>query len=348
MRITPKWASDPVSKDKFDRNAVEIPRYASIEREASRSFQTIVSRLESGEISRPQAIAQFDRALRDHETHAFVAGRRARGDARHSITDSEANMLAGRHRRNLRYFTKFVNDVHRGRGRMPYARRAHLYAQSLWSLYTRGETTSWDAPEEENARFYWIMDPDAEHCPTCLERAKMSRERDGFSWEELVEIGFPGENTECIVNCRCHIRKVVKRQVTIDRVEQMRKEDYPDAGMRQFERLLGGEDLPIQLPAAGLPGVNVSRETLNDMLRRMAPERADAIGRRLPILPKMMQKPIDVLDRGDLRIFVGPDMRAHIERNSAGAWELALLEILEDALDADLKRYAPVGIGVSI
>lgn len=325
MRQAPLWGADPLERNKFAQNSVEIPRYASIERTFSREAQTVVTQFQSGSIDRATAMNRFREHLQDAENAAFVAGRRARGHASLEITEAEAAMLAGRHSRNMRYFSGFLDDVEQGAGRMNYGRRADLYAKSLWSLYTRGETTDWEEPENQAARYYWVLDPDAEHCRDCIERAKKSRDNDGFSWDELVEIGWPGENTICMVNCRCHIQ-TVKRKIMVP-VEDRQPAETPEDGTEEFIEMLGGPALKVRMPAAGIPSVGLTPELLVQLFRGFptAAETNEA-ARLLPTIPNVLAKPAVILPYGDdSRLYVGGGLTLRVDRHDDGLWYLAMM-----------------------
>lgn len=325
MRQAPAWAGDALAGDKFDRNSVEIPRYASIERAFSRAAQSVVGQFQSGSIDRATAMGRFRENLQDAESAAFVAGRRARGHASLEITDAEAAMLAGRHSRNMRYFSGFLDDVESGSGRMPYAKRADLYAKSLWSLYTRGETTDWEEPENRAARYYWVMDPDSEHCKDCIDRARRSRDNDGFSWDELVEIGWPGENTVCMVNCRCHVQ-AASRRVLVP-LEGREPAETPERGAEEFVEMLGGPGLKVRMPAAGIPSVGLTPELLVRLFGGFGTEaETNEAARLLPTVPNVLAKPTAILPYGDdSRLYVGGGMTLRVDRRDDGLWYLAMM-----------------------
>lgn len=333
MRQTPEWARDPIPDVRFDRNAIELPRYADIERSARRDFQNMVGAYLNRQIDENELTRRFKRRLEVAETEAFVSGRRARGDTRTDISESEERMLAGRHARNMGYFRRFVADMKAGRGRMNYVQRAGLYANSLWSVFTRGETTDWDSPESQNARYVWILDPDAEHCPDCIDRARQSRDNDGFSWEEITELGWPGENTVCLTNCRCHIRVVKKAVVLPERFEDLDEAGNASDGLKTLEELLGGENFPLKIPAAGVPYTALSPVVVERSLERA--QQPEQLAKRLPLIPAVLTKPLDVVGDENLRLFIGPGLEVLVGRDDDGLWKiLALL------LPGELRRAA--------
>lgn len=334
MRFTPEWAGDPVAGDKFSRDIVEIPRYASIERDFANESQRLVSDYLAGRIDRNVLVSSFKGRLEDAETSAFVAGRRARGDTSTSISDPELQMIYGRHSRNMGYFNGFVQDMDSGVGRMDYMKRAKMYAQSLWSLYTRGEASDWDEPEKQNSRYFNVLDPDAEHCPECIEITKKSRDQGGLTWEELVELGFPGER-QCMTHCRCHIRVVRKATVLPERFEDVAMARSGQQGIKSLEELLGGEDFPLKIPAAGLPSVKTSPDVISQSLAAAGTDR-EALARRLPLIPLVMTEPDQVWDaQGGGKVFERDGLGVHVDRDENGIWRVLAL-----ILGKDLRKEA--------
>jgi len=295
--------------------------------------QRVISDLQRKAISPFQAVSQFKDALIDHETAAFVAGRRARGDLRDHITPQEERMLEGRHERNMSYFRKFVADVSEGRGRMNYHNRAGQYGKSLWSLFTRGETSNFVDPEDYSGAYFWTLDPDAEHCSSenplqlgCQQRALLSANKNGFSWEEITELGWPTENTPCGANDRCHIRVVRHRIALPADVSSLPPSDTPENGLKTIEELLGGKDMRIPLPAAGVPYVEVPPAAIHNALR-VSSNGAD-LGRMLPTLPAALIKPDAISERGENRVYTKDGLIAAITRSVEGIWQLVLLMLL--------------------
>jgi hypothetical protein len=320
MRAVPEWANEPVDPRKFDRNAVELPRYADIERTFESQIHKGITGFQRGDLDRTELVRQFKRNLQNAETEAFVAGRRARGDTRSDISDAEAKMLSGRHSRNMRYFNRFVGDMEVGRGKMDYFDRGSMYAKSLWSLYTRGETTDWEDPTAENNRYYWVMDVEAEHCKSCIERAKKSRENDGFSYDELCELGWPGENTDCLTECRCHVKVVQKRTVHPDRFDDATPAATPEKGVQDLIDMLGGENMPLRLPVAGVPSVKLEPSVVEaSVTQSQDPEQ---LSKLLPMVPKTLTNPAQVIDAGNIRHYLGYGMHIAVGRGLDGLWRI--------------------------
>jgi len=263
------------------------------------------------------------------ETEAFVAGRRARGNNSWEITEAEAAMLNGRNSRNMKYFGRFLDQIADGHldkpGSMPAMKRAKLYASSLWSIYNRGDVTDWAEPENQNARYMWVLDVEAEHCHSrngmvgCLERARQSRDQDGFTWDELIELGFPGENTPCMVNCRCHVQTIKGPRMVA--TTQTDPAETPEKGLEQFIEAMGS-GMKARIPAAGVPSVGVTSTRLLEVLQD-AGSSMDEVARRLPQIPNVLAYPAIVSQpTEDSRLYIGQGMTVKVGRDSRGLWEI--------------------------
>jgi hypothetical protein len=310
----------PAASKKFDRQAVELPRYASIEQSAGSDMQRLVHRYISGEQSRAQTLRGFASRMAQAQTDALVAGRRARGDLRGDLNDGEREMLKNRLTRQQEFFRNFIHDIDHGRGKVDYLRRAAMYGESLWSIYTRGESSDWDRPETVNARYMWVLDPDAEHCDDCRRRAAESIRKGGFSWDEMVAQGWPGENTRCGRKCRCHVRVVKKRLVLPERLEDLKPAPTAPEGLQAFEQLMGGPSMPLALPAAGVPYVKVDPGELTEILDALPPKESDLVAAALPVLPKALTAPTALDLQGPVRAYGSPDVTAWVQRRGAGWW----------------------------
>jgi len=330
-REVPEWASDEVARARFDRQSVEIPRYAEIESRFDARVQRLIEDRLNAKIDQAKLVQLFKQELTRSETEAFLAGRRAGGNRSTTITEAEAKMLAGRHSRNMRYFNRFARDIEAGRGRMPYARRGSLYAKSLWSLYSRGESVDWT--NQRDGVYDWLLDVDAEHCRTCLKRAALSRSRGGFLFDELIEIGFPGENTDCGSECRCSV--VFRRQ------KQLSPDDLPrtpaksaDGGVETLEKLLGGKSLPVRIPAAGIPYVALARQIVEASIMKNPPKQREALAKKLPLIPRLLSRPAKVNDLGSVRTYQGYGLELTVARDAEGLWRVFAISLLSPAARA--------------
>ncbi|RYG36566.1 hypothetical protein EON81_09310, partial [bacterium] len=197
----------PAPSTKFDRQFDTVTAYVRVEDQFGATVREIINDVDSKRITPQKAIARFEEEHMLAQADAFVLGRRSTDPKASGFTPAELDMLAARHEAQTAYFRNFVKQVGEGKGRMDYGQRSDLYGKALWSAYTRGESVDWD--ETDTKRYVWVMDPDSQdHCRSCIERARQSRQKGGFTFAQLATIGFPGEGTDCGVNCRCHIRPV--------------------------------------------------------------------------------------------------------------------------------------------
>ena len=341
----PSWAADPVGRNRTLRNAESLPRYAEIEARAASSFQGIVARIESKEIGSREASALMRESLLDFETEAFVAGRRARGVRSSEFTDGEIAMLADRNARQMEFFDRFAGDVVAGRGRMDYADRAELYAKGLWSLYTRGESHDWngdDPGEGYEWRFLWHMEPGAEHCGDCRKRLDDSLKMGGFTYDEIAARGWPGENTICGVNCRCHVERVKKRigagrdaernalpRVVTPALTAPLTVDLPPSPEPPHD--LPPSSIPAGMPVFQAPApIAVTFEPPRDELRKLLGGAGHPVLVPAQGLPAV-RIPVEAVDRSLLQ--AAPEDRPMIER---------ALPIIPDILRSP-ERVVPIG-----
>ena len=80
--------------------------------------------------------------------------------------------------------------------------RVEQYAGAEWQAIMRGVGEV--SKQQDDQRIYWKIDPDAQHCPDCLQWG----ETEYPSWEDmLAETGgaFPGSGVQCDGNCRCEL-----------------------------------------------------------------------------------------------------------------------------------------------
>lgn len=324
----PDWASDALARNKFARDQKELPRYAQIESQFKDQAVKLVNLFQEGKLPKKELITRFKANLFEAETAAFAAGKRSAGSKVYFVTPGEQKMLVGRHSRNMRYFNRFVRDMETGRGKMAYSRRAELYASSLWSIYNRGQSSvNWDASLPENTRWEWVMDPDSEHCEDCIERWETSRRQGGYTWDELIQIGFPGEGTRCMTKCRCHVRPIHKRVLQEPRIGVAAEQEGAIEGVRLLQDILGGETMPLAIPAAGLPPVKFSPATVAKSINEAGIGAGD-LAKKVPVAIQVIAKPEQVYEASGTRTYVGQGMMVQVRRGDGGAWELSKISNL--------------------
>lgn len=313
----PPWSTHKLESTKFHRNESELPRYVKIEKVFAVHAKRIVRDYAAGRIDKKQAMAQFREHLNTAETHAFISGKRASGSKVLFVTPAEQKMLNGRHSRNMRYFSNFLNDIRDGKTRMPIMRRATMYAKSLWSLYNRGQGgIDWTDPDP-NARYMWVLDFDAEHCEDCMRKYKRSIEQGGYTFDELIEIGFPGEGCACMTHCRCHIEKMSPKKG---------KKPDPSEGApgMLLKHLLDGNNEAVPVGAAGLAKAYVSPASVAESIHALGSStKASVFLENLPeTLNLTLLRPASIEHIGEsIRVYNGYDgSQIRMERGPNGLW----------------------------
>jgi hypothetical protein len=253
-----------------ERLNVEIPRLHRLEGELSRAAVGVATRLAAGKIDTLTAIAQFKGALHKAETEAYACGVRASGRLVDSLTHSEKRMLSGRHSRQMKYWCRFVRQIQAGTTKMPVQQRAALYGKSLWSLWTRGDSAF--ARSDPAARYHWHLNPHVENCVDCVAIYMECLRKGGFTLDEMLEHGWPGErDTECQSRCHCYVIvgkvrtpvEMLDRATSIGAQSSVDQRDVADAleelaneytkAAEKGDYLLSPEGAPqtIALPVAG-------------------------------------------------------------------------------------------------
>lgn len=183
---------------------VERARYARLEDGFRVWVQRHYKRFTDGDIGVAEFYTGMKNELYQFHLRMYVLGRRAVGRTDHKLDESELKMLHGVHSSEMRYFNGFLRDYLTGGGKMPFHHRLDLYALGGYSTYLRGAIMA--LPGAYLTKWKWIVNHEAEHCPTCIKNEEESNEQGGFTLKEIIEErGFPGEKTICMNRCRCHL-----------------------------------------------------------------------------------------------------------------------------------------------
>jgi hypothetical protein len=187
----------------------EKARYTRLEKQFRQELKRAWERVKpENERSLREFERWFKRKLQEYQAETYLIAKRIRGDYT-PLTQEELRFLHGRYSEQMKYFRRFIEDVRAGRGRMNYALRLDLYAKDLWGIY---QSAFWRGQVYTVGRRYLWKLSEAEHCEDCVKRAAESQAKGGYTWEELVELGLPGEGkTRCLNNCKCTIVEVRER-----------------------------------------------------------------------------------------------------------------------------------------
>ncbi|GIV22135.1 MAG: hypothetical protein KatS3mg023_3886 [Armatimonadota bacterium] len=187
----------------------EKARYTRLEKQFRQELKRAWERVN---VADPSSLRQFEkwfkRRLQEYQAESFIIAKRVRGDYT-PLSEQELKYLHGKYSEQMKYFRRFMMDVRSGRGRMNYALRLDLYAKDLWGIY---QSAYWRGQVYTVGRRYLWKLSDAEHCEDCVKRAAESKAKGGYTWEELEQLGLPGEGkTRCLNNCKCTIVEVRER-----------------------------------------------------------------------------------------------------------------------------------------
>lgn len=192
---------------------VERARYARTEDGFRRWAQEHLRALYDGTVAVTTFYREFSEELYRYHVRMYVLGRRAAGWHHNTLDESEQRMLHGLHSQEMKYFSAFMRDYVTGGGKMPLNQRIDLYALGGYESYVRGAVKA-----SGHDRWGWAVNPEAEHCDDCLEREKKSKEQGGFTVAELDGwVGYPGQKTQCMHRCRCHLYRIGAKKYQIPR-----------------------------------------------------------------------------------------------------------------------------------
>lgn len=349
-RSLPDWAREDLIRNGFKRNNHEIQRYVGIQGKFGSQVRTVIGQFAGKKITKEQAMDQMRQHLTRAENEAFIAGKRAAKKKILYITPEEQKMLNGRMSRNMRYFSSFVDAISNGTTRMPIMQRADAYAKSMWSIYNRGQSDiDWADPDPAE-RWAWVCQFDKEVCSDCWERYRISHEKDGLTFDDLIELGFPGERTKCMYSCRCHLRRLPRAKPRPPQAElEAQHQEKPPEGVPRpvqtqsqppygperepspievlMERLAAHNTTPVTMPAAGLPRVSLRPSEMANVIRNAGSyPKAEALIDALPtLLDSALLRPLNIIPVGDTeRTYIAGDgSKVYLKREPNGLWFLS-------------------------
>lgn len=137
-----------------------------------------------------------------HDAYALGTGGSAAGlhpeaDLR-SVEDRRWIDSAATH--EMRYFNNFLAQVaDRQLSPAQISQRLGMYVDTVRGVYDAGRVTG----AHPHSLIYWIYQPEAQHCPSCL----YLRDHSPYTKETLPTTPRAGA-TRCLSNCKCHLRFV--------------------------------------------------------------------------------------------------------------------------------------------
>lgn len=158
--------------------------------------------------------AAFDKAYQaTYRLGLKAAGLSALAQDRHTKTQGPAmdqadkDWLKSALAHERRYFHAFLDDIKTGAiedKRHTAAERVDMYVNTLDSVFHSGRVIGQPA----HSLIYWVVDYNAEHCPSCLYLEANSP----FTRETLPTVPRSGA-CKCLYNCKCTLRIVVTKDM---------------------------------------------------------------------------------------------------------------------------------------
>jgi hypothetical protein len=105
----------------------------------------------------------------------------------------------------MKFMTKFADDIQGNTGVMSYDRRIKMYSASLNAMFTFGKLVY--MPDE--VKIIWTLGITDKHCATCLSIAA----RNPYTKKTLPTVPKAGA-TICISNCRCSLNYIIPNTQT--------------------------------------------------------------------------------------------------------------------------------------
>jgi hypothetical protein len=147
--------------------------------------------------------------IKDEYIRQYLFGR----GGRDQMTPADWGSIGGMLTEQYRFLDRFAEQIADGALSTAQIRaRARMYINSAREAYERGKQRAHIEARFDEVK--WVLDPEAESCPDCVEFAAME-------WRpmRLNPYGgaFPGDgSTQCLTNCRC--RLVYRRSAEVEDV----------------------------------------------------------------------------------------------------------------------------------
>jgi hypothetical protein len=128
-----------------------------------------------------------------------------------SLSNKEKLWLEDGLKQELKFFDGLVGEVKSGREVAALVPRIKMYSDALSSAYSAGQVVG----TSTDTLIHWKLDPNASHCPDCIEIAKASP----FTKETLPTQPKSGW-CQCKSNCKCTLSFEPASKDTVDRVRK--------------------------------------------------------------------------------------------------------------------------------
>ena len=132
-----------------------------------------------------------------HFREAYLEGKLYSQSTEQGLSDYDNHMLSQIVAREMKFMSKFTDDVISGGGSMDYFKRLNMYVDSLVALFTAGKM----AFIPEDSLIYWILGATDKHCEQCVSISA----RSPYRKRTLPTVPKAGD-TVCLSNCKCSLK----------------------------------------------------------------------------------------------------------------------------------------------
>lgn len=182
---------NPMSKMQIIRDFNNTKRDYSVN--LKRNFDDYLT----GKITENDYLEKQKSVIDKHFRDAYLQGKMYSQSTEKGLSDYDNHMLSQIVSKEMRFMTKFADDVKNGDGSMNYFKRLRMYIDSLVSLFTAGKM----AFIPEDSLIYWVLGATDKHCPDCVSISA----RSPYRKRNLPTVPKAGD-TACLSNCRCSLK----------------------------------------------------------------------------------------------------------------------------------------------
>jgi len=134
--------------------------------------------------------------ISSHFTKSFMAGKTFSQSTELKLSDDERRFIAYQTGQEMKFMTKFADDMVSKSGRMNYQKRMNMYAGGVDPMFEFGNL----AYLPEDIVIEWQLGRTDKHCIDCLSFASGSP----YKKKDLPALPRSG-NSSCLSNCRCSL-----------------------------------------------------------------------------------------------------------------------------------------------
>lgn len=164
-------------------------------------------------------VAASKKFLSDAYRKSYLYGLQSTGmpvrfGAPRALSNKEREWLESGLKQELKFFDGLVGEVRKGRNISALVPRIKMYSDALTSAYSAGQVIG----SGTDTLVHWHLDPNAQHCPDCIEIANASP----FTKETLPTQPKSGW-CQCKSNCKCTLSFEPASKETVEKIKKTAK-----------------------------------------------------------------------------------------------------------------------------